>query len=400
MADTYQISSSVETAAPQQGRLGPWRSWVEISLTALRHNFRTISNDVQTQATICAVLKSEAYGHGAVPCAIALQAEGASWFAVNTASEGILLRKAGITGRILLLDGVWPYDAEAILENDLTAAVWNRNQLLLLDKAGSKLRQRAAVHLKVNTGLNRLGADWNDFDSVLRVFQSAEHIHLEGIFSHFSSSEVVDDPQCDRQLSLFHRFLKRASEFGMQPAFQHMANSSAIYTWPDSRFNMVRPGISLFGYYLPLKSSATNHEYHVLRSAVIPVLSWKTRIVHLRNVLPGQGIGYGGEYITRFPTRVAVLSVGYSDGLSRRLSSGGRVIVHDCFASIIGNISMNLTTVDVTGIPDLQIGDEVILIGRSGSKEISASEHAELGSTIPYEVLCGISSRLPREYLD
>jgi len=257
--------------------------------------------------------------------------------------------------------------------------------------------KRIMVHLKVNTGLNRLGMDEKDFCAMMEAIQSSAYVQLEGIFSHFASSEIVDSPQCSIQLSRFHGFLEKLAQSGVHPALQHMANSSAIPSRPESWFNMVRPGISLYGYYLPFTSSIAG----VLPFAlpVSPVLAWKTRVIHTRIVEAGQRVGYGGAHVTRVPAKVAVLSVGYCDGLGRHLSSRGRVIVHDRYAPIIGNISMNLTTIDVTGIPDVEVGDEAILIGRAGNIEITAWEHARLGSTIPYEVLCSISSRVPRTYI-
>ena len=376
-------------------------SWVEVSLTALRHNFRTILSYVQPEATVCAVIKADAYGHGLTKCALAMQEEGAKWFATTTAGEGVALREAGITGRILLLGGLWRGEEDAIVQHDLTPAIWDWNHLELLENAAEKLKanRRIAVHLKVNTGMNRLGVDSKDLESILEAIQSAPHLVLEGMFSHFAASEIVDSPHGDLQLERFHQALDVAAKRGVQPTIQHMANSSAIASRHNSWFNLVRPGISLFGYYLPFTSVISGRADTSLELPVQPVLSWKTRIIQIREVEARQVVGYSSGYVTEFPTKVAIITVGYSDGLDRQLSSRGRVIVHNDYASIIGNVSMNLTAVDITGIPGVEVGDEVTIIGETPTRKITAWEHASLASTIPYEILCGISSRLPRKYM-
>lgn len=376
-------------------------SWVEVCLTALRHNFRTILDYVQPDATVCAVVKSDAYGHGLLRSALAMQEEGAKWFAVTRADEGVELREAGITARILLLEGLWRGEEEAVVEYELTPTVWDWNHIELLENAAEKLKikRRIPVHVKVNSGMNRLGVDMKDLGGLLEAIQSAPHIQLEGAFSHFAASETIDSPRGDGQVERFQEALNKMTAAGFQPPIQHMANSAAIVSRPNSWFNLVRPGISLFGYYLPLTSVVTGRADQSLELPVKPVLSWKTRIIQIRDVEAGQMVGYSSGYVTEFPTRVAILTVGYSDGLNRQLSSRGRVIVHNDYASIIGNISMNLTAIDITGIPGVEVGDEVTIIGETGTRQITAWEHANLASTIPYDILCGISSRLPRRYL-
>jgi alanine racemase len=377
-------------------------SWVEVSLTALRHNFRTLLSFVKPEATVCAVVKSDAYGHGAQACALALQEEGAKWFAVNTAEEGVALREGGIHGRVLLLAGPWRGDEEAIVKYELSPAIWDWNQIEMLENAAERLKvqRRIAIHLKVNTGMNRLGVDVKDLPAIYEALRSAPHLLLEGIFSHFASSEVVDLPQGDEQLERFREAIAEAQKAGLTPLLRHMANSAAVASRPKSWFNMVRAGLALYGYFPPLRSVISTQPDTSLELPVKPILSWKTRVLQVREVAPGQTVGYSSGYVTEVPTRIAVLPVGYGDGLSRQHSSRGRVIVRNDYARIIGNISMNLTTVDVTGIPGVQVGDEVIIIGESGSRKITAWEHASLASTIPYEILCGIAGRLPRKYIE
>jgi alanine racemase len=377
-------------------------AWVEVSLTALRHNFRTVLSYVRPEAEVCAVIKSDAYGHGASACSMALQREGAKWFAVTTCEEGVALRKQGISGRILLLGGVWRGEEEDVVQNALTPAVWDWNHVELLENAAEKFKfgRPVPVHLKVNTGMNRLGADLNDLPHILETIVSASHLKLEAMFSHFASGEVADIPANDNQLQQFEHALEVAAKRDLRPPLRHMANSAAIVTQPRSRFNLVRPGISLYGYYLPFTSIITGRTDPSLELPVQPVLSWKTRIAQIRQVEAGQPVGLSSGYVTEFPTKVAVLPVGYGDGLNRQLSSRGRVIIRDDYASMIGNISMNLTTVDVTGIPGVEVGDEVIIIGETPKRKITAWEHATLAGTVPYEILCAISPRVPRKYVE
>jgi alanine racemase len=377
-------------------------AWVEVSLTALRHNFRTVLSYVQPEATVCAVLKSDAYGHGACACALALQQEGAKWFAVTSAEEGVALRRAGINGRILLLGGLCRGEEEDVVQHALTPAIWDWNHLELLENAAEKLKSAhpIPIHLKVNTGMNRLGVDLTDLPQILEAIQSASHLQLEGIFSHLSSAEVVDLPQADLQLQLFEQAIEAAAKLDLNPPIRHIANSAAVIAYPKSWFNLVRTGISIYGYYLPFTSVITRSSDPSLELPVKPALSWKTRVVQIRQVEAGQLVGHSSGYITEFPTKVAVLSVGYGDGLNRQLSARGRVIIRDDYASIIGNISMNLTTVDVTGVPGVEVGDEVIVIGETDKRKITAWEHANLVSTVPYEILCAISPRLPRKYVE
>ena len=380
----------------------PQPAWVEVSLTALQHNFRTILSYVRPEAEVCAVVSSNAYGHGASACAQALQKEGARWFATTTCAEGIELRESGITGRILLLAGLSRGEEEDIVRYELTPAVWSWDHLELLENAAEKVKpqQPVAIHLKINTGMNRLGVDLKDLPSILETIKSASNLNLEGIFSHLAAAELIDGTQSEVQLERLNRALEMVGEAKLDAPICHIANSAGIITCPGARFNLVRPGLSLYGYYLPFTSIVTRIADPSLELPVMPALTWKTRILQIREVEAGQMVGHSSAYRTEFSTRIAVLSVGYGDGLNRQLSARGRVIVRDDYAAIIGNISMNFTTIDVTGIPGVDVGDEVIIIGESGKRKITAWEHANLSSTVPYEILCAISPRLLRKYVE
>ena len=378
-------------------------TWAEISLTALRHNYSTIRDFVAPDATVCAIVKANAYGHGTAQCALALQKAGAPWFGVTCAEEGTLLREAGIHGRILLMSGFWRGQENAVLENDLTPTIWDWDHIELLEDAAKKMDRApdsVGVHLKIDTGMARLGVPLAELPKMIQVLRSARHVKLEGVFTHLASSDVVDAPDVDAQIERFDDSILAITASGLSPKYYHMANSAAIATRRRTWKNMVRPGLSLYGYFLPFTSVTGGTPDASLELPVKPVLTWKTRIIALRDVGANQPIGYNGGYVTQAPARIGVLPVGYADGLSRRLSSRGRVIVHGDYASIVGNVSMDLTMIDVTGIPGVEVGHEVILLGESGQRKISAWEHAAHGLTIPYDVLCAISARVPRVYVE
>ncbi len=377
-------------------------TWVEVSLTALRHNFRTIQEHVAPEAAVCAVVKADAYGHGAVDCARALEAEGAKWFGVTSTGEGMALRDGGIRGRILLMTGFWRGEEEAVIRQRLTPAVWDRSHIELLEGAAAKCgtAEPVPVHLKVDTGMARLGIHPAELPGFARFLGSAKRVALEGVFTHLASSEIVDAPDVEAQITCFDQALATLSQQGLSPAVVHMANSAAIATRPQTWKSLVRPGISLYGYYLPFTSVNGRVADVSPGLPVKPVLSWKTRILSLRDVPARQPLGYNGAYVTQAPARIAALPVGYADGLSRKLSSKGRVMVRGDYAAMVGNISMDLTLIDVTGVPGVEVGDEVILIGATDRCLITAWDHARLAMTIPYEVLTGLSKRLPRRYVE
>jgi alanine racemase len=381
-------------------------TWAEVSLPALIHNFALIRDFVAPQATVCAVVKCDAYGHGAVQCARAFQSAGAKWFGVTCTDEGLQLRRAGITSRILLMSGMCHGDADAIIEHDLTPAVWSAEQIGELNAAAEKFHKTAfPLHVELDTGMSRQGVQPQYLATILEAARKAKLVCLEGLHSHLASAEVVDAADVEDQIAAYQRALEQLAIAEIRPACLHLANSAAIIahkrTWQGlsqsgkSPTALVRPGISLYGYFLPfLTTNGDRSDTEPL--AVTPVLSWKTRIIDIREVGAGEGVGYNRTHITSAPARIATLAIGYGDGLSRQLSSRGRVLVRGEFAPIVGNISMDVSGVDVTGIPGAQVGDEVLLIGRQGQRELTAWDLANAIGTIPYEVLCNIGKRVPR----
>ena len=349
--------------------------------------------------TVCAVVKADAYGHGAVECSRSLEAEGAKWFGVTSLDEAIPLREAGMRANILLMTGFWRGEEAEIVRLHLTPTVWEPWQIESLDAAAASPGvARHPVHLKVDTGMGRLGVAVDQLSGVLRVLAAAKNLALEGLSTHLASSEVMDAPSVAEQERNFETARRMVREAGLDPSFVHMANTAAVISRRETWNTMVRPGVALYGYYLPFERAGRIVSGGTLRLPVKPILTWKTRILSMRNFEGNRPLGYGGTYVTKAPAHVAVLPVGYADGYNRQLSNRGRVIVRDHYAPIVGRISMDLTLADVTGIPGVSVGDEVILLGASDGLSVDAIEHAEMANSTPYEILCNISKRVPRRY--
>ncbi len=389
MATTAEILSRVATRP----------TWAEVSLTTLRQNFRTVQKHVGAKVTVCAVVKADAYGHGAVECSRALEAEGAKWLGVTSLDEAIPLREAGLRANILLMTGFWRGEEAEIIRLHLTPTVWEPWHIETLESAAAALGvAQHPVHLKVDTGMGRLGVAVEQLPGVLTALQAAKHLVLEGLSTHLASSEIMDAPSVAEQERSFDAACLMVRDAGMAPAFVHMANTAAVISRRETWNTMVRPGVALYGYYLPFQRAGREVSGGTLRLPVKPILTWKTRILSLRDFGANQPLGYGATYVTKAPAHVAVLPVGYADGYNRQLSNRGRVIVREHYAPIVGRISMDLTLVDVTGIPGVTVGDEVILLGVGDGLSVDALEHAELANSTPYEILCNISKRVPRRY--
>jgi len=389
----------VATTAEILSRAATRPTWADVSLATLRQNFRTVQKHVGPGVTVCAVVKADAYGHGAIECSRALEGEGAKWLGVTSLDEAIPLRDGGIQANILLMTGFWRGEETEIIRLQLTPTVWELWQIESLDKAAAGLGvARHPVHLKVDTGMGRLGVAVEQLPAVLRALSAAQHLRLEGLSTHLASSEIMDAPSVAEQERNFEAARTMVRGAGFEPAFVHIANTGAVISRRETWNTMVRPGVALYGYYLPFQRAGREVSGGTLRLAVKPILTWKTRILSLRNFAANQALGYGGTYVTKAPAHVAVLPVGYADGYNRQLSNRGRVIVRDHYAPIVGRISMDLTLADVTGIPGVSVGGEVILLGSTDGLSVDALEHAELANSTPYEILCNISKRVPRRY--
>jgi alanine racemase len=398
MLEPAAIISPVASTVEILSRVATRPTWAEVSLAALRQNFRTVAKHVGAGITVCAVVKADAYGHGAVECSRALQAEGANWLGVTSLDEAIPLRDVEIESRILLMTGFWRGEENEIVRQRLTPTVWEPWHIESLERAAAASGVRHSVHLKVDTGMSRLGVSLEELPAVLHALSKSPHVVVEGVSTHLASSEIMDEPSVAEQECRFEDALRMVRAAGFNPELIHMANTSALISRRETWNNMVRPGVALYGYYLPFQRAGREVSGKTLRLPVKPILTWKTRILSMRNFAADQPLGYGGTYVTKAPAHVAVLPVGYADGYNRQLSNRGRVIVRDHYAPIIGSISMDLTLVDVTGIPGVAVGDEVILLGASDGLSVDALEHARLANSSPYEILCNISKRVPRRY--
>jgi alanine racemase len=367
----------------------------------LRHNFQVLQKHVGPNVTICTVVKCDAYGHGAQECALALEQEGAKWFGITSTDEGVILREAGVTGRVLVMCGVYRGEEDDVLRHSLTAAVFRLQDAEALARAATHqgLASPVAIHLKIDTGMARLGLPLADLESFAEGIQRLPQIELEGVFSHLASSEVLDDEATQRQIERFNAALQRLAAYGLRPRLRHLANTSAAIERPETWHNFVRPGLALYGYEQQ-PCYCDGSPAPVTRLPLRPVLAWKTHVIAVRNVPAGQPLGYNGAYKTPAPARIATVSVGYGDGLSRRLFGDGEVLLHGQRAPIRGRISMDLTLVDVTHIPGAAIGDEVTLIGKSGAQEITAQDLARWEGTVVYETLCNLTKRVPRRYVE
>ena len=380
--------------------------WAEIRLSALAHNMKAIQRHVNPRGVqsasrrrqILAVVKANAYGHGAVPVARALARSGADWFGVTCTAEGIELREGKIRKPILVLTGFWPGEEKRLLEYELTPAITRCEQLRLLERAAARARRRVKFHVKFQTGMNRLGLSPEDVPCFARTLASCPHIQCEGIFTHFASSEVFTDDRVEQQQKEFERVLEHLRGLGISAPLIHMANSAAVASRPRTWGSMVRPGLVLYGYhqsYDPPELTAQTNAKLPLQ----PALALRARLISLRDTAPGQAVGYNGRWVAQRASRIAVISAGYADGLPRALTNKGRVIIRGRFAPLVGTVSMDLTTADVTDIPDVSVGDVATFYGADGDATQYVSEVAGQLGTVTSELCCALGTRVPRFYL-
>jgi len=375
--------------------------WAEISLKAILHNLRVIRKHVGGKRLILAVVKSNAYGLGAVPISKALQKAGTEWFGVTCANEGIELREAGIRKRILVLTGFWPGEEKRLIENNLTPTVTRVEDLRHLERAAKSARgesRRVPFHLKINTGMNRLGILPSEIEAFASELASCQHIEFEGVFTHFASAEDFKAQQTDDQEKLFRECVERLRALGASPRIVHMANSGAICARPSTWADMVRPGAILYGYHQSFDPPEKKKEIMAM-IPLQPCLSLRARIISLREVPAGQAVGYGARFVTARPTRIAVINAGYADGVLRQRTNRGCALLRGRRVPLVGTISMDLTMLDVTDVPGAQLGDVVTIYGKDGNSAIEVSDVAPEIGTVTSDLLCALGRRVPRYYL-
>ena len=368
----------------------------EIDLAALRHNFDLVTRTVPTGHGVLAVVKADAYGHGFMDISRELEALGVTAFGVAFLAEGIQLRKSGIDRPVLILGGVYPGQERKCVGYNLSTALFSLEQARVLDDAAGRLYRRAKVHVKIDTGMGRLGIAAADAPAFFRALRELRHIELEGIISHFASADELDEGgrrYSDRQATVFAEVVRDVRSLGLDPRYVHIANSAAAFGMELPFCNMVRPGIVLYG-------ALPSGDFEG-RMDLRPVMRLKSAVAMLKEVEPGTSISYARRYTASERRLIASVPVGYADGYDRTLTNRGEVLVRGERARVTGAVCMDWIMVDVTGIPGVAVGDEVTLLGcdRQGSC-VRAEELASWAGTIPYEIFCGISKRVPRVYLN
>jgi len=372
----------------------PYRSWVEISRQRIAENFRAVRAAVGPGVETVCVVKADAYGHGAVEVSRTLEAEDARWLAVSSAEEGVALRQAGIAARILVMADCQPFAREAVLESNLTPVILSLDDLRAMDSFAAGRGARLPYHLKVDSGMGRLGT-LAGAREIAEAVRAAVHLDLEGLMSHLASSADYTKAQTDQQNKAFADLGRALAAEGIVPRFRHLSSTNAIaYGRRDAWYNMVRPGHLLYGYFSGARGAAPPR---VL--SVKPALTWKASVLAVKDVPEGALIGYGGMFRAPHAMRIGVLAVGYADGLSHRLSNRGHVIAAGRPVPILGAVSMDLTTIDLTACPSIGPGDAVTLLGSEGDASIDAQQMARTAGTISYDVLCGIRARVTRVYV-
>lgn len=362
-----------------------------IDCTALGHNLSRVRHHLTPPCDILAVIKADAYGHGAIPVAKYLVTQGVSHFAVATLSEGLTLRQYGITESIVIMGALLLEEFREAIAHQLTPIVYSLDHASQLRTLARAQAAPLPVHLKVDTGMGRLGLSVEDTFTLLQNHDLLQCLKIEGIMSHLSDSDNTDHTFTHEQIHTFETILKAFHAHHLKVPFQHIANSSGILIHPSSHFTMVRPGIMLYGYHtLP-----PTHPPLDLK----PVLSLTSHIVQVRSLPTGQSVSYNRTFTTARPSRIAVLPIGYADGLNRLLSNKGTVLIQGHYAPIVGRVCMDMTMVDITDCGNVVVGEEAVLMGRQGQATITAADLARSLDTIPYEILCSIGPRVQRTYL-
>jgi len=363
-------------------------TYVEIDCTALSHNYTQIRRQLATGCQMLAVVKADAYGHGVEHVVPTLVERGVEWFGVALVEEGVELRQAGITQPILVLGGVWPEQLDSLIRFELTPAMFNLETARLLHQRAGELGRRCRFHLKVDTGMGRLGFLPETLPDVLAELRSLTHVELEGVFTHFALADEPGHAFNAVQVERFRSALAAVREAGMPPAFVHASNSAAHFTLELPECNLIRPGIALYG--------ALPSEHFRGELDLQPVMSFRSHVAQVKQMPADAGISYSHRYVTERPATIAAIPVGYADGYNRLLTNRGRVLVRGRFAPVVGTVCMDWIMVDVSDVPGVAVGDEVTLLGRDNGHILWAEEWAEKIGTIAYEVFCGISKRVPR----
>jgi alanine racemase len=412
-AEEFPMARAAKSEVKFEGR----PVWVEIRLGVLQRNLKAIARHLQASAApsgksrgakrvkILAVVKGNGYGHGIAAAARAFAKAGADWFGVTDSAEGAELRAAGIRQPVLVLTGFWPGEERRLIEHQLTPAVTRCDQLRLLERAMARARRkpgrtaRLDFHLKIDSGMNRLGIAPSDIGCFARTLAECPHLRLAGAFTHFASSDSFITQQTEEQERVFRKALEELRRLGLEPGLVHLANSAAVVSRPATWADMVRPGAILYGYH-QFYDPPERREEAAAALPLEPALSLRTRVISLRTIGPGAAVGYGARFVAERPTRIAVLSAGYADGLRRELTNRGRVLIRGRSVPLVGTISMDLAMADVTEVPGLEVGEVATIYGPDGRASQYVSDVARQLGTVSSDLLCSIGKRVPRIYLD
>ncbi len=369
----------------------------EIDLGAIAHNVAALKGLLSESTRLMAVVKADAYGHGASQVARTALAHGADHLAVARLNEALQLRQDGLMAPILLFGFAGADDVELLIENDITASLCSLAAAEVMDQAAGRLGKRLKVHVKVDTGMGRLGFQTRELgcgaDACSEILKLArlKNLELEGLYTHFACADSCDKTSTLTQFARFESLIAGLEARGLSIELKHAANSAAVMELPQTHLDMVRPGIAIYGLY-------PSAEVDRSRLGLRPAMTLKSTVIQVKAVPAGFAISYGSTYVTDRPAVIATVPVGYADGYSRLLSSKGQMLVHGSRAPIVGRVCMDLTMLDVSGIADVRVGDEVVVFGRSGAAELSADEVARLIGTINYEVITAVNARVPRIY--
>lgn len=363
-------------------------AWAEINLDAVAHNVQAAKANLKPTTKLCAVVKADAYGHGAVRVAQEAARNGADFLAVALLQEAVKLRDAGIDIPILVLGAMQPEVAEIVVRYDISHAVFDEERLYALNEAALKLNTKAKIHIKIDTGMHRIGLHVKDAGRFAKLAASLPGIAIEGVFSHFATADADDKDYAAYQFARFQEALRLIEAEGIHIPIRHIANSAALTELQEYQLDMVRQGITLYGL----------HPAHMIDcyKDFEPVMTVKTKVAFVKELPAGETIGYGRTYTLNRKSIIATVPIGYADGISRRLSNRGYMLINGQQAPIIGRVCMDQTMLDVTDIPGVKLGDEVTVFG---GRELPMELVAEWADTICYEIVCAVSPRVPREYV-
>jgi len=368
--------------------MGLRQVWAEVNLQTLRENYLKLKT--YTQSEMMPIVKADAYGHGLIPVVKTLIACGAQRYGVALLEEALEIKAVFPDLTILILGATELDQWDDLVKEDIIPAIFQLSQAQALSEAAVKQNKTARLHIKIDTGMNRIGFRERDFADIMKI-ADLPNLFIEGIFTHLATSDQRNLTFAREQLNRFEAFYDKLKKAGLTIPIRHAANSAAILQFPESHFELVRPGISLYGLTPSSQMSAA--------TGLEPVMSWKAKVSLVKSIKTGETVSYGRTFQAAYPTRVATIPVGYADGLRRALSNQGEMLVHGKRSTMIGRICMDQTMLDVTKIPGVQVGDVVTILGKDGYDQITATEMAEWLETISYEVVCGISNRVPRIYL-